>query len=423
MSRTWIIVALAVGMLAAAGIYSGARSASVPPIRIGILHTLDETTTMALSERPIVDAYLLAIDEINAHGGVLGRRIEPVIRDGKSEPQVFHREAVALIDDEHVCTIFGCWTSAAQRTVRAVVKERNHLLIYPVEAEGLIETDNVVYTGAVPNQQVIPAVTWLYNQGKRKFFLIGSDYIFPRCANAVAKDQMQALGAHVAGERYIRLGGDQTALIDEIVAEIKRLQPDAILNTINGDKNQVFFRALRRAGITPDKIPTMSTSIAEHELQSMNAREMAGDFATWNYFESVNTPRNNAFVGAFRERYGSDRVTDDPIEAGYFGVYLWKQAVEEAGSDAAPDILKAMRRQSMNAPEGVVYVDPENLHTWKTVRVGRILPNGQFKIEWSSEKPIRPVPYPVYRRREEWDAFRDQLFKRWGQRWANEGEP
>lgn len=415
-----------VGVLAAlsvvAGIYSATRSPPVIPIRIGILHSLDESTTMAFSEKPIVDAYLLAIDEINRAGGVLGRPIEHVVRDGKSDAATFGREARALIDDEQVCTIFGCWTSASHRTVKAIVKEKNHLLFYPVEAEGLVDPDNVVCTGAVPNQQIIPALTWLYNRGKRRFYFVGSDYIFPRCANAIARSHIEAFGdAEVVDERYIHLGShDETPEIQKIVRDIHGRKPDAILNTINGDKNKAFFRELRRAGITPDRIPTMSTSIAEHELQALDVKMMAGDYATWNYFQSVNTPANATFVREFKLRYGEDRVTDDPIEAGYFGLYLWKEAVEDAGVDRPADILKAVRRQSMSAPEGVVYIDPENLHTWKTVRVGRILDNGQFHIEWDSEKPIRPVPYPIYRSREAWNAFRDGLFERWGGRWANE---
>jgi urea transport system substrate-binding protein len=206
-----------------------------------------------------------------------------------------------------------------------------------------------------------------------------------------------------------------------VVAAIGAARPQVILNTINGDTNIAFFRALRAAGITPATVPTMSFSFAEPELRRLPAPEMAGDYATLNYFQSVDREQNRRFVERYRRRFGADRVTSDPIEAAYFGVHLWAQAVEDAGVAEVRAIRNAIKRQSYDAPGGVVYVEPENQHTWKVVRIGRIRADGQFDVVWTSEKPIRPVPYPIYRSREEWTAFLDGLYRGWGGAWGGRG--
>jgi urea transport system substrate-binding protein len=387
------------------------------PIRVGVLHSL--TGTMAISERSVVDATLLAIEELNAKGGLLDRPILPIVVDGRSDWPTFAREAERLIQQEKVCTVFGCWTSASRRTVRGVFEANNHLLIYPVQYEGIEQSPNIVYTGAAPNQQIIPAVAWAFEHVGRKLFLVGSDYIFPRVAHAIIRDHVKLLRGEILGEEYLLLGStDVKPVVDAIV----RAVPDIIFNTINGDTNVAFFRALRASGITPAKIPTMSVSIAEDELRSMDARELAGDYTTWNYFQRIDSEKNRSFVAAFRAKYGADRVTDDPMEAAYLGVHLWAQAVAAAGSDDVRSIRRAMLRKSFEAPEGVVHIEPENQHTWKTVRVGRIRDDGQFDIVWTSERPIRPSPYPITRSRDEWNAFVESLFQKWGGRWANPGK-
>ncbi len=380
---------------------TASRTRAARPIRVGVLHSL--TGTMAISETSVASATQMAIEEINARGGVLGRRVEPVVVDGRSDWPTFAREAERLISGEKVSVIFGCWTSASRKTVKPVIEEHNHLLFYPVQYEGLEQSPNIVYTGAAPNQQIIPAVKWSLDNIGRRFFLVGSDYVFPRTANAIIRDQVTALGGEVVGEEYVLLGSDD---VKGIVAQIARAKPSVILNTINGDSNVAFFRELRAAGITPDSIPTMSFSIAENELQSLSAKDMVGDYAAWNYFQSIDSPENRDFVRRFRARFGADRVTSDPIEAAYFGVYLWAQAVEDAGTDDVARVRENIKRQSLSAPNGIVYVDPESLHTWKVMRIGRIRADGQFDIVWSLEKPIRPVPFPIYRSRAQWGAYR-----------------
>lgn len=386
------------------------------PMRVGILHSL--TGTMAISEKSVVDGTVLAIEEINAAGGVLGRRIEPVIADGCSDAATFAREAERLIVAEKVVTVFGCWTSASRKTVRPVFEKYDHLLFYPVQYEGLEQSPNIVYLGAAPNQQIIPAVKWCFDNLGKRFFLVGSDYVFPRAANAIIRDLVKALGAEIVGEQYLLLGSTQTAAA---VAEIVRTRPNVILNTINGDSNVAFFRELRRAGITPSQIPTMSFSIAEEELQHMNVEHMAGDYAAWNYFQSLSAPENRDFVAAFQKRFGAKRVTSDPVAAAYTGVHLWAQAATTAGLDNVTAIRHSLRNQSWRAPEGVVSVDSSTRHLWKTVRIGRITAAGQFEIVWTSTRAIRPAPYPVSRTPAQWEMFLGDLYRGWGRNWANPG--
>lgn len=415
--RTLSVALLGLGCVGLLVWYTLGESSSTKPIKVGVLHSL--TGTMSTSERTVRDATLMAIDEINAKGGLLGRKIVPVVVDGKSDPKTFAAEAERLITAEKVSVIFGCWTSASRKTVRPILEQHNHLLFYPVQYEGLERSPNIAYTGAAPNQQILPAVNWCFQQLKaRKFFLVGSDYVFPRTANAIIEAQVNALAGEVVGQEYILLGSDR---VDAIVQKIVDAQPDVILNTINGDSNVAFFTALRRAGITSENIPTMSFSLAESELQSMNSEGIAGDYAAWNYFQSVDRKENLAFVQRFKDKYGPNRVTDDPIEAGYFGVYLWAQAVEDAATDEVSAVRRNLPNQSFPAPQGIVSIDADNGHTWKTVRIGKILKDGQFEIVWTSGRPLRPIPYPIYRTPEQWDEFLNGLYRAWGNQWENPG--
>jgi urea transport system substrate-binding protein len=391
-------------------------SAAREPIRVGVLHSL--SGTMAISERSVAEATLLAIEEINAAGGLLGRTLEPIVADGRSEVSTFAAEAQRLIAEVKVQVIFGCWTSASRKSVKPVVERSRHLLFYPVQYEGLEASPHIVYTGSAPNQQILPGVKWAFDHLGKDFFLVGSDYVFPRMANAIIKDQLAALQGRVVGEEYVLLG---SASMREVVCKIVRAQPAVILNTINGDSNVAFFRELRAVGVTPERIPTMSFSIAENELQTLGVSEMVGDYASWSYFQSVESSDNASFVQRFQKRYGTDRVTDDPIEAGYFGVYLWAQAVRDAGAPEPAAVRRTIGNQSFNAPEGIVYVDAENQHTWKTVRIGQVRGDGQFAIVWTSERSIRPLPYPSFRLKPEWETFLDGLYRGWGGHWANPG--
>lgn len=395
--------------------WSGANHA---PIRVGLLHSF--TGTMKDSESAVADAETLAVEELNAAGGLLGRRIEIVRADGRSDESVFAREAESLIVDEKVSVLFGCWTSASRKAVKRVVEAHHHLLFYPLQYEGMESSPYIVYTGAAPNQQIVPAVKWSMDRLGKRVFLVGSDYIFPRMANVIIKDIVSALRGEVVGEEYLLLGTDD---VGPVVETIKKARPDVILNTINGSTNVAFFTALRAAGITPTAIPTMSFSIAEQELANMGAGvgEMAGDYAAWNYFQSLPTVENRDFVRRFKARFGADRVTSDPMVSAYAAVHLWANAVRDAQTADVSAVRRAVVGQSYRAPSGLVYVDAVNQHTWKVVRIGRITETGQFDIVWSSEEPVRPVPFPFYRSRSEWLALVDDLHRSWGGRWANPG--
>ena len=383
------------------------------PIKVGILHSL--SGTMAVSERTVADATLYAIEELNRRGGVLGRRVEPVVVDGKSDWSVFAAAAERLITTDRVSAVFGCWTSACRKTVKPVFERRDAVLFYPVQYEGLEQSPNIVYTGAAPNQQIIPAIKWSLDHLGRRLFLVGSDYVFPRTANKIIAAQAAALQGQVVGEAYAPLGDqDFTAIVAAIVAA----RPDVVFNTINGDSNLGFFKALRAAGITPERIPVMSFSIAEAEVKAMGPDMLAGDFAARNYFQSVDTEENRAFVSGFKTRFGADYVTTAPMEAAYYGVMLWAKAVEEAGSPDFRDFRATIKGQSMAAPGGTVTIDPATQHVWKTVRIGRIRADGNFEILWDSQRPVRPVPFPSFLSKGEWLSFLDHLYGGWDGNWA-----
>ncbi len=253
---------------------------------------------------------------------------------------------------------------------------------------------------------------------KKRFFLVGSDYVFPRCANAIIRDTVTGIGGEIGGEEYLLLGSSD---VDGIVQKIVDAKPDVILNTINGDSNIAFFRALRAAGVTSEKIPTISFSISEQELSSLSTKDTLGDYAAWNYFQTVDRQQNHDFVKRFQARYGPQRITSDPMEAAYFAVHLWAQAVREAGSDDSQAIRKAVKHQEFDAPGGNVRIDPQTQHTSKVFRVGRITSDGRFEVVYSSESPIAPMPYPNTRSKGEWDAFLMDLHLGWGGNWANPG--
>lgn len=384
-------------------------------IKVGILHSL--TGTLAISELPVIDATLLAIDEINKQGGVSGRLIEPVIKDGGSDPEKFASLAEELISKEKVSVIFGCWTSASRKSVKNVVEKHNSLLFYPVQYEGLELSPNIIYTGSTSNQQIIPGVKWAFDNLGKKFFLVGSDYIFPHAANEIIKDQMGSLGGEVVGEEYVLLGNHD---FSSIVQKIALAKPDVILNTINGDSNIPFFKELRNAGISPEKIPTMSFSVGETEMNLSGAEDMSGNYAVWSYFESIQSSANQTFIKKIKKRYGIDRRISDPMEAAYFGVHLWAQAVSSVDIASIDNVRIALKNQVFNAPEGIIYIDSSNQHTWKFVRIGKIQPDKQFAVLWNSSQPVPPTPYPIYFRDiYSWNNFLNNLYVQWGNKWAN----
>jgi urea transport system substrate-binding protein len=368
---------------------AGGSGSSGDTIKVGILHSL--SGTMAISEQSVVDAELLAIEEINAAGGVLGKKIEAIKEDGASDWPTFAEKAKKLIDQDKVVSIFGCWTSASRKAVLPVFEEKNHMLWYPVQYEGQECSKTIFYTGAAPNQQIEPSVDWLLQNKGKEFFLVGSDYVFPRTANTIIKAQLQAKGGKTVGEDYLPLGNTE---VTPIITKIKAALPNGgvIYNTLNGDSNVAFFKQLKGAGLTPDKYPTMSVSIAEEEVKAIGPEYLKGHYAAWNYFQTVDNPTNKKFVEAFKKKYGESRVTNDPMESAYIAVYIWKQAVEKAKTTDIEAVRKAALGQTFEAPQGKVTME-NNHHLAKFVRIGEVGEDGLFKIVNSTDKAVVPVPW------------------------------
>ncbi|MCR8629929.1 urea ABC transporter substrate-binding protein [Paenibacillus radicis (ex Xue et al. 2023)] len=357
-------------------------------IPVGILHSL--TGTMSISEVSVKDAEMMAIDEINKAGGVLGKQLKPIVEDGASDWPTFAEKTKKLLQKDKTAVIFGGWTSSSRKAVLPVVEQNKGLFFYPVQYEGLESSPYIFYTGATTNQQIVPAVTWLLQNKGKKFFLLGSDYVFPRTANKIIKEQLKAEGGQLIAEEYTPLGHTD---YNTIISKIKKDKPNVIFNTLNGDSNVAFFKQLKDAGISAKDLTTLSVSIAEEEIRGIGASVLEGHYAAWNYYQTTDTPENKKFVDAYKAKYGKDRVTDDPIEAGYFGVYLWAEAVKKAGSFDVEKVKEAAKGLEYNAPGGKVMIDGENQHVYKTVRIGQVQADGQFKEVWNSGKPVKPDPF------------------------------
>ncbi|MBQ9539125.1 MAG: urea ABC transporter substrate-binding protein [Treponema sp.] len=359
-------------------------------VKVGLLHSL--TGSMAQSEMPVCEAEQMAIDEINAAGGVLGHKIEVVQLDGESNPDVFASQARKLLTEDKVATIFGCWTSASRKAVRSVVEEPDifGLLWYPLQYEGLEASPNIMYVGAAPNQQVVPAVEYCFKNFGSKMFMVGSDYVFPRTAGDIVKAYLKFLGGECVGERYVDMECED---FHDVIEQIKEAKPDVILNTLNGSSNKAFFTQLGEAGITSDDIPVMSFSISESEIDYIGADLLTGHYVSWSYLQTIASMQNLSFVSRFRNLFGSDCVIGDPMEAGYIAVYLWAAACEKAGTFNVEDVRMAAKGLSYDAPEGMVTIDGENQHLKKRVRVGRINSNGLIDEIWRSGNIVKPDPY------------------------------
>jgi urea transport system substrate-binding protein len=373
---------------------SASTAASGDGIKVGILHSL--SGTMAISEKSVVDAEQLAIEEINKAGGVLGKQIIAIVEDGKSDWPTFNEKAKKLIDQDKVATVFGCWTSSSRIAVKDTFETKKHMLWYPVQYEGQECSQNIFYTGAAPNQQIEPSVDWLLkNYPGKPFFLVGSDYVFPKTANSIIKAQLAAKGGKVVGEEYIPLGNNE---VTSVIAKIKKALPNGgiIYNSLNGDTNVAFFKQLQGAGMTAEKYPSMSVSIAEEEVQSIGSKYLKGHFAAWNYFQTVDTPASKKFAEAFKAKFGAKRVVNDPMEAAYTMVYLWKQAVEKAKTyEDLEKVRAAAIGESFESPNGKVVMNA-NHHISKIVRIGKVREDGLFEIVNSTPEAVVPVPWNQY---------------------------
>jgi urea transport system substrate-binding protein len=361
---------------------------SGPNIKVGSLNSL--SGTMAISEVTVRDSIKLAVDEINAKGGVLGKQVQIVGEDGASDPAVFAQKAEKLIKDDCVAAVFGGWTSSSRKAMLPVFESNNSLLYYPVQYEGLESSKNIFYTGATTNQQIVPALDFLKEKGLKTLYLVGSDYVFPQTANRIIKAYAAANGIEIKGEDYTPLGSTD---FSTIVNKVRASNADAVFNTLNGDSNVAFFKEYTNAGLTPQKMPVVSVSIAEEEVQGIGAQNIAGQLTAWNYYQTLDNPVNKAFVKAFKDKFGQNRVTSDPMEAAYVSVYLWKNTVEKGKSFDVKAIQDNAAGVTFDAPEGLVTIDGENHHITKTARIGEIHPDGLIYTIWESPGPITPDPY------------------------------
>ena len=392
--------------IAAIGLPAGTHAADT--IKVGILHSL--SGTMAISETALKNVALMTIEEINAGGGVLGKKLEPVVVDPASNWPLFAERARQLLAQDKVAAVFGCWTSVSRKSVLPVFKELNGLLFYPVQYEGEELEKNVFYTGAAPNQQAIPAVEYLMSEeggGAKRFVLLGTDYVYPRTTNKILRAFLKSKGVSDADilEEYTPFGH---ADYQTIIARIKQFAAEgkktAVVSTINGDSNVPFYKELGNAGLKATDVPVVAFSVGEEELRGVDTKPLVGHLAAWNYFMSVDNAENKAFIEKYRAWAKKNNVpnadtvvTNDPMEATYVGLHMWKQAVEKAGSTDVDKVIAAMGGQTFKAPSGfTLTMDATNHHLHKPVLIGEVRDDGQFDVVWQTQQPIRAQPWSPF---------------------------
>ncbi len=405
-TRRSFIQAAAGGALATALPSGTAFAQSKDPIKVGVLHSL--SGTMAISETSLKDCALMTFADINAKGGVMGRKLEPVVVDPASNWPLFAEKARQLLTQDKVDVVFGCWTSVSRKSVLPVFEELNGLLFYPVQYEGEEMSKNVFYTGAAPNQQAIPATEYLMSAeggGAKRFFLLGTDYVYPRTTNKILRAFLKSKGVKETDieEVYTPFGHSD---YQTIVANIKKFSTGGktcVISTINGDSNVPFYKELGNAGLKAKDVPVVAFSVGEEELRGIDTKPLVGHLAAWNYFMSLKNPQNAAFIKMWLDYVkaqnlpgGDKRVTNDPMEATFIGIHMWKQAVEKAKSTKVDDVRKAMYGQHFNAPCGFNLQMGDNHHLYKPVFIGEIRADGQFNVVWKTKGPIRAQPWSPF---------------------------
>jgi urea transport system substrate-binding protein len=369
------------------------RGGAQDTLKIGLL--ISESGSMANSERAVLQASLLAIEEINALGGIyVGQerhlKLEPVVGDGASQPEVFAREVRKLMEEQDIRLFFGCWTSDSRQAVVREIESKGALLFYPVQFEGLETSKSVVYSGITANQQLFPALDYLIAHGARSIYLVGSDYHYPRVSNALARTYLKRRGIHVAGEEYRPRGYTD---FRKIVESIRLSKCDAVLNTVNGDSINAFFSEYHRQNLNPQRQPVMSMSLGEPRAARLGPL-VAGHLTCWGYFMGLENTANQRFVHAYKRKYGQNAIVDDPGETAYWQVHAFALAAHRSGSTEPPAIRKQLEAMIIDTPGGLVRYDPRNLYTWRTVRIGRADATGRMQVVWSSEIPRKPEPRP-----------------------------
>jgi len=360
-------------------------------VTVGILHSV--TGTMAISESGSVEAEKLAIKQINEMGGILGRKIEVIQEDGASDWPTFAEKSRKLLVNDNVAAVFGCWTSASRKAVLPIFEKENGMLYYPTFYEGLEQSKNVIYTGQEATQQIIAGLDWIKEKKDAKtFYLIGSDYIWPRTSNKIARKHIEnVLGGKVVGEEYYPLGHTN---FGSLINKIKLKKPDVIYSVVVGGSNVSWFKQLKAAGITSDKWTLLTISVTEDEMLGIGGENVAGFYSAMKYFQSLDNENNIKFVKEFKEMWGEDSVIGDVTQAAYLGPWLWKAAVEKAGSfDVDKIAVSSNGIELTTAPEGYVRIHDTNHHLWSKTRIGLAKADGQFEVIYESEL-IEPNPFP-----------------------------
>jgi urea transport system substrate-binding protein len=402
---TWPVVA---------GAVRGVIAEAQAPIVVGLIHS--ETGPLAISEKSLLEAEILAVDEINARGGIAGRRVKWVKADGRSDPSAFASQALRLIEQDKADVVIGGWTAESRKAMLDVVEKKDGLLIFPANFEGIERSAHAIYVGGSVNQVVLPAVRWSFDALKaRKFFVIGTEEVWSRVASEIAKDGIKAAGGELAGESYLPLvGGDLPGLVEQIRAA----KPDIVLNAMVGDSNVAFYAALRRSGSTPEALPVVAFAVAEDELRRFSPGDVAGHYAAFGYYQGLDRPENLDFVRKFKAKYGDSRAISDTMVSAYNGLMIWAQAAEEAGTGDPKAVNGRFDRQSIDAPEGIVTIDPDSRIAWRPFCLGKARADGQFDLAWSIGKPIQPITFPATRSRSQWRSLLEGLKVRWGGRWS-----
>jgi urea transport system substrate-binding protein len=366
----------------------GAQAADA--VKVGILHSL--TGTFAIAEASVVDAEKLAIEEINKAGGVMGRKIEVIVEDGASDWPTFAEKARKLLEKDQVSAIFGCYTSASRKAVLPVMERYKGLLYYPTYYEGLEMSPNIMYTAQEGTQSAIASLDWLYKNKGKSFYLIGSDYIWPRTMNKIANLHIKKMGGKVAGESYYPLGSIEFA---SEINKIRAAKPDVIWSTVVGGSNVAFYKQLNAAGITGKNQALCAMAVSEEEASGIGPENLEGFMSCMGYFQSVKNSANDKFVKAFKAKYGANRVIGDTMECGYISVYLWKLAAEKAKSFDVPKVVEASSDLPLDAPEGKIKFHKSNHHLWKHARIGNFRKDGQIDMIYESAL-IEPNPFPKF---------------------------
>ncbi|MGE0099928.1 MAG: urea ABC transporter substrate-binding protein [Hydrogenophaga sp.] len=399
----------AAAMVATLGGLSALPAHAQSTIKVGVLHSL--SGTMAISETVLKDTVLMAIDEINAKGGVLGKKLEPVVVDPASNWPLFAEKTKQLLTQDKVAVIFGCWTSVSRKSVLPVVEEANGLLFYPVQYEGEELSKNVFYTGAAPNQQAIPAVEYLMSKdggSAKRWVLLGTDYVYPRTTNKILRAFLKAKGVKDEDimEEYTPFGHSD---YQTIIANIKKFssagKKTAVVSTINGDSNVPFYKELGNAGLSAKDVPVVAFSVGEEELLGVDTKPLVGHLAAWNYFLCIKSPANTEFTKKWAAYAKAKNIpghkdkplTNDPMEATYIGINMWAQAVAKAKSTDTDKVIAAMAGQTFKAPGGFTStMDKENHHLHKPVFIGEVKADGQFNVVWKTPGPVVADPWSDY---------------------------